>query len=123
MQTATTAGPVTYATAAPAWARTLRRFNDWWLTDIGGGPRVLKFAWVINTQQAGTFMSLGALMFFYASRTPTATSLAAWIYLAMPGSYGLVRSAEHTSELQSLIRISYVVFCLNKKQNKTIDTQ
>src|SRR3546814_15017015 len=29
-------------------------------------------------------------MFFYASRTPTATSLAAWIYLAMHGSYGLV---------------------------------
>src|SRR3546814_5751596 len=26
-----------------------------------------------------------------------------------------VRSAEHTSELQSLLRISYAVFCLNKK--------
>src|SRR3546814_993484 len=25
------------------------------------------------------------------------------------------RSAEHTSELQSLMRISYAVFCLNKK--------
>src|SRR3546814_20216239 len=87
-------GPVTNATAAPAWARTLRRFNDWWLTDIGGGPRVLKFAWVINTQKAGTFLFLGALMFFYASRTPTATSLAAWIYLAMNGSYGFVRSEE-----------------------------
>src|SRR3546814_7625966 len=28
-----------------------------------------------------------------------------------------VRSEEHTSELQSLMRISYAVFCLNKKQN------
>src|SRR3546814_1407430 len=28
---------------------------------------------------------------------------------------GLVRSEEHTSELQSLVRISYAVFCLNKK--------
>src|SRR3546814_18672946 len=28
------------------------------------------------------------------------------------------RSEEHTSELQSLIRISYAVFCLKKKQNK-----
>src|SRR3546814_2925272 len=28
------------------------------------------------------------------------------------------RSEEHTSELQSLIRISYAVFCLNKKKNK-----
>src|SRR3546814_7991323 len=29
----------------------------------------------------------------------------------------LVRSAEHTSELQSLMRISYAVFCLKKKKN------
>src|SRR3546814_7797995 len=30
----------------------------------------------------------------------------------------LVRSEEHTSELQSLMRISYAVFCLKKKKNK-----
>src|SRR3546814_6137376 len=29
------------------------------------------------------------------------------------------RSAEHTSDLQSLMRISYAVFCLTKKQNHT----
>src|SRR3546814_3473180 len=29
----------------------------------------------------------------------------------------LRRSEEHTSELQSLMRISYAVFCLKKKQN------
>src|SRR3546814_1731173 len=28
-----------------------------------------------------------------------------------------LRSEEHTSELQSLMRISYAVFCLKKKQN------
>src|SRR3546814_1829530 len=28
----------------------------------------------------------------------------------------LLRSEEHTSELQSLMRISYAVFCLNKKK-------
>src|SRR3546814_6386447 len=28
------------------------------------------------------------------------------------------RSEEHTSELQSLMRISYAVFCLKKKHNK-----
>src|SRR3546814_4180915 len=28
------------------------------------------------------------------------------------------RSEEHTSELQSLMRISYAAFCLNKKNNK-----
>src|SRR3546814_10323413 len=34
-----------------------------------------------------------------------------------PGPVG-VRSEEHTSELQSLMRISYAVFCLKKKKNK-----
>src|SRR3546814_6300092 len=34
-----------------------------------------------------------------------------------------VRSEEHTSELQSLMRISYAVFCLKKKKNKTTDPQ
>src|SRR3546814_2538677 len=29
--------------------------------------------------------------------------------------YGRARSEEHTSELQSLMRISYAVFCLKKK--------
>src|SRR3546814_2317999 len=41
----------------------------------------------------------------------------------MPGrrAYSVVaRSEEHTSELQSLMRISYAVFCLKKKKlNKT----
>src|SRR3546814_7444930 len=31
-----------------------------------------------------------------------------------------VRSEEHTSELQSLIRISYAVFCLKKKKTRPI---
>src|SRR3546814_5522746 len=34
------------------------------------------------------------------------------------GDYGKWRSEEHTSELQSLMRISYAVFCL-KKKNKS----
>src|SRR3546814_2162982 len=32
---------------------------------------------------------------------------------------GETRSEEHTSELQSLMRISYAVFCLKKKTNNT----
>src|SRR3546814_9543981 len=32
------------------------------------------------------------------------------------------RSEEHTSELQSLMRISYAVFCLKKKKQKHIST-
>src|SRR3546814_6833676 len=32
---------------------------------------------------------------------------------------GALRSEEHTSELQSLMRISYAVFCLKKKKKMT----
>src|SRR3546814_10766240 len=34
-----------------------------------------------------------------------------------------VRSEEHTSELQSLMRISYAVFCLKKKKQKRQNTR
>src|SRR3546814_5553267 len=34
-------------------------------------------------------------------------------------SSGSTRSEEHTSELQSLMRSSYAVFCLKKKKQKT----
>src|SRR3546814_4661349 len=40
--------------------------------------------------------------------------------LAMRDQHLAVRSEEHTSELQSLMRISYAVFCLKKKKNHNI---
>src|SRR3546814_3343222 len=43
-----------------------------------------------------------------------------------PPNAGGLRSEEHTSELQSLMRISYAVFCLKKKtqhKQKNISTQ
>src|SRR3546814_1225789 len=39
-------------------------------------------------------------------------------HMLMPVGQGKLRSEEHTSELQSLMRISYAVFCL--KKNKRI---
>src|SRR3546814_2181481 len=52
-----------------------------------------------------------------------ATVEATWnaICLADMGDTGVafVRSEEHTSELQSLMRISYAVFCLKKKNKQT----
>src|SRR3546814_5379539 len=36
---------------------------------------------------------------------------------AMDDMFRLTRSEEHTSELQSLMRISYAVFCLKKKKS------
>src|SRR3546814_8115722 len=45
---------------------------------------------------------------------------------AMPGGMGgmggMDRSEEHTSELQSLMRISYAVFCLKKKKTNHNNT-
>src|SRR3546814_6834648 len=56
--------------------------------------------------------------FGWAERTITA---------AMTTRTGMGRSEEHTSELQSLMRISYAVFCLKKKKksqhNQYIITQ
>src|SRR3546814_7243002 len=40
-----------------------------------------------------------------------------------PSSFSVYRSEEHTSELQSLMRISYDVFCLNNKKIISDNTQ
>src|SRR3546814_8636342 len=40
------------------------------------------------------------------------------LFLAHSSPIGGSRSEEHTSELQSLMRISYAVFCLKKKTTK-----
>jgi protein-S-isoprenylcysteine O-methyltransferase Ste14 len=52
--------------------------------DVGGGPRVLKLAWVINLQKAGTIPFIALLMWWYGN-----TSAAAWVYLGLHGGYGL----------------------------------
>src|SRR3546814_12560744 len=45
-----------------------------------------------------------------------------WPGFPLLAGSGHVRSEEHTSELQSLMRISYAVFCLKKKKkNKQIN--
>src|SRR3546814_9739022 len=41
--------------------------------------------------------------------------------LSPPVLEDAVRSEEHTSELQSLMRISYAVFCLKKKKKKQLN--
>src|SRR3546814_2219064 len=54
----------------------------------------------------------------FQSAIPTAQ----WMYPVIDLPEGLPpaydRSEEHTSELQSLMRISYAVFCLKKKKTK-----
>src|SRR3546814_7395754 len=49
------------------------------------------------------------------------------LHMIGPDAPEILRSEEHTSELQSLMRISYAVFCLKKKKqtpkdlNNTVD--
>src|SRR3546814_3983507 len=54
----------------------------------------------------GWVRAIGVALMFAA--TAAATALVMW---------RVARSEEHTSELQSLMRISYAVFCLKKKKN------
>src|SRR3546814_7099878 len=42
----------------------------------------------------------------------------AWDRIGVGRRHDSLRSEEHTSELQSLMRISYAVFCLKKKKKK-----
>src|SRR5689334_18901290 len=70
---------------APRWAAAMRALTNHLSHDLLGGPRPWKLAWVINFQKAGTFVFLGLLMAYYGN-----TSTAAWVYLALHGSYGLV---------------------------------
>jgi protein-S-isoprenylcysteine O-methyltransferase Ste14 len=78
------------ASRAPRWAAALQRFNQHCMFDLAGGPRPLKLAWVINAQKAGCLPFFAFLMWYYADATPWATSTAAWVYLGLHGSYGLI---------------------------------
>jgi protein-S-isoprenylcysteine O-methyltransferase Ste14 len=78
------------AVPAPNWASRKRAINDTLMFDLFGGPRPWKLSWIINLQKIGTFPVLALLMWHYSAHTAAATSPAAWVYLAMHGSYGLV---------------------------------
>src|SRR3546814_2811196 len=53
-----------------------------------------------------------------AARVDGADEWRIFVRIVLPG-LSPIRSEEHTSELQSLMRISYAVFCLKKKNNTT----
>src|SRR3546814_8062460 len=68
-----------------------------------------------------TLVVAGIMMFFQSAnmnaRTNEAVGQLGAVQQAVRSVYAGQRSEEHTSELQSLMRISYAVFCLNKKTN------
>src|SRR3546814_6732465 len=53
----------------------------------------------------------------------TANEANEWLKVAGFGQEYIKRSEEHTSELQSLMRISYAVFCLKQKKHENITTK
>src|SRR3546814_3362641 len=73
-------------------------------------------AWVAgpaNAIAAGLLIAAGALQFVRLVRWAGMKALSDPLVFVLHLSY---RSEEHTSELQSLMRISYAVFCLEKKK-------
>src|SRR3546814_8718905 len=69
--------------------------------DVGSGKTVVAFLAMLNAVETGRQAALMAPTEILAQQH---------------------RSEEHTSELQSLMRISYAVFCLKKKKNTTHST-
>src|SRR3546814_4734750 len=61
---------------------------------------------------------LGLQRISMTSNASLLAPLAAQLKAAGLDDLNISRSEEHTSELQSLMRISYAVFCLKKKKNK-----
>src|SRR3546814_1481311 len=64
--------------------------------------------------RGGHLLGIGALPAFGAIRQDRVGNLSQHV-LRMSAGAAFVRSEEHTSELQSLMRISYAVFCLKKQ--------
>src|SRR3546814_7111293 len=70
------------------------------------------------------FIAIGIFHLKVASTIGTGT-IEPWVidhYVVFGALVGAIRSEEHTSELQSLMRNSYDVFCLQKKKKKHAQT-
>src|SRR3546814_6889349 len=77
-------------------------------TLVQPGPFVHAFVWLIAAP-----LALAGAMQLWAARSHSGKRASAALgFLPVPAT----RSEEHTSELQSLMRISYAVFCLKKKK-------
>src|SRR3546814_7861333 len=105
----------------------------WNTTDVGDRGRLLRVAWtadcrysdplVYDLDRTALVAHIGMLLEKFPGSVIRRTSMIdshpaglrfGFVRLAADGD----RSEEHTSELQSLMRISYAVFCL-KKKNKS----
>ena len=74
----------------PKVVKTFNNLYQYLSSDFLGGPKILKFAWVINFQKAGTFLFVAMLMLVFDN-----FSTAAWVYMALHGSYGISWIIKH----------------------------
>src|SRR3546814_6258929 len=103
-----------YQSRPPDPALVGERWRDIWLERLEGEPFMLE-NWLAH-QRRDAFWRHGSICENFAAIAIPALVLAGWAdgYRNTPleAVAGLGRSEEHTSELQSLMRISYAVFCL-----------
>ncbi len=75
---------------APDWAIAINAFNTYLSQDLLGGPRLIRIAWVINLHKFLTPFVVALLMIEFRNY-----STAAWVYLALHGSYGFCWLLKH----------------------------
>src|SRR3546814_4412661 len=93
-------------TLPPSWA---------FCIDVGG-ERAGTVTGQMNMVGAfGAFATGLAFPYLYSAFNSVTPFFLTAVALNLAGAMLWVRSEEHTSELQSLMRISYAVFCLTKK--------
>src|SRR3546814_1318804 len=108
------------------------RISDW-SSDVCSSDLLCNMGGVANTLKVAAIAEASGIASYGGTMLDSSigTAAALHVYATLPTMpFGcellgpwvladtLTRSEEHTSELQSLMRISYAVFCLKKKQKK-----
>src|SRR3546814_1041778 len=83
---------------------------------LGGQPRAGAVEGAGHRYPLASLALAGTATRARPKAAPGSRTARAWMRFACPR----LRSEEHTSELQSLMRISYAVFCLKKKITRNI---
>src|SRR3546814_9626188 len=89
-----------------------------------GHPAGLTILFLTQTWEQFSYYGMRAIVVYYMlsdlMMSQAQSSMIFGVYVAffyLTTMLGGIRSDEHTSELQSLMRISYAVLCLKKKNN------
>src|SRR3546814_1522450 len=91
-----------------------------WMIPLQIGASDMAFARMNNF--SFWLLPIGAILFTVSFFVPGGANAAGWTMYA-PLSLQMGRSDEHTSELQSLMRTSYAVFCLHKQTTENSQDQ